>query len=358
MADSNLFSRPLAADLSPGTSVLVAVSGGVDSSVAAALLKEAGFNVIGAHLICWDGCDLKQEKHDALRVAAALNIPFLSFDFRADYRALVFDPMIRDYAAGKTPNPDVACNREIKFGLLLQKARELGVEYIATGHYARLYGQGFCPELSEASDKSKDQSYFLWAVQNAQLNRCLFPIGDYSKAQVREMARQRGLPTAEKKDSQGLCFVGKVNFGYFLRDHLPRREGFIVNPRGEVLGKHDGAAFYTIGQRHGLGIGGGSAYYVADKNVETNTLLVGEGADDPALFKAEISVHQLNWHSEFRAGHCAVRIRYRQPKVPAVVESQSDRAWVRFAVPQRGVAPGQSAVFYDGERLLGGGVIA
>jgi tRNA-specific 2-thiouridylase len=357
MADSNFLSRSLAADLSPGTSVLVAMSGGVDSSVAAALLKEAGFNVIGAHLICWDGCDLKQEKHDALRVAAALNIPFLSFDFRADYRARVFDPMIRDYAAGQTPNPDVLCNREIKFGLLLEKARDLGVEYIATGHYARLGRRQFRPVLSEASDKSKDQSYFLWAVENAHLNRCVFPLGDYSKAQVREMARQRGLPTAEKKDSQGLCFVGNVNFGYFLRDHLPGRQGIIVNARGEVLGKHDGVAFYTIGQRHGLGIGGGAPYYVADKNVETNTLFVGKGAEDPALFKAEVSVHQLNWHSEFRAGNCAVRIRYRQPKVAAVLESRPGGLGLRFAAPQRGVAAGQSAVFYDGERILGGGVI-
>jgi tRNA-specific 2-thiouridylase len=357
MESSNLLVKSVA-HLSAGTSVLVAISGGVDSSVAAALLKEAGLSVIGAHMICWDDCELKEEKRDALRVAAALNIPFVSFDFRARYRERVFDAMIRDYAAGKTPNPDVMCNREIKFGLFLDKARELGAEYVATGHYARVDHGGVCPVLSEASDKSKDQSYFLWAVENAQLNRCLFPLGEYSKAQVREIARQRQLATAEKKDSQGLCFVGKVNFGYFLRDYLPSREGIVTNSRGDILGKHDGVAFYTIGQRHGLGIGGGSPYYVAEKSLVTNTLVVGEGANDPALFKTEMRVYGLNWHSEFRAGSCELRIRYRQPKVPAVIEAEAGGVRVRFAAPQRGVASGQSAVFYDGERVLGGGVIA
>jgi tRNA-specific 2-thiouridylase len=346
------------AGVTPGASVLVAISGGVDSSVAAALLKEAGLNVVGAHMVCWEGCDLKEEKRDALRVALHLNIPFLSFDFRAGYRERVFDAMIREYAAGNTPNPDVMCNREIKFGLLLQKAKELGIAHIATGHYARLNRGGAYPVLVEGTDKSKDQSYFLWAVERDQLEHCLFPLGEFTKTQVREMARQRALPTAEKKDSQGLCFVGNVNFGYFLRDYLPSREGIVTNSQGQVLGRHEGVAFYTVGQRHGLGIGGGSPYYVAEKRLDSNTIVVGEGPDDPVLFKNETWVDRLNWLSPFRSGMCEVRIRYRQPKVAALVEAEGGRLRVRFQRPQRGVAPGQSAVFYQREEVLGGGIIS
>jgi tRNA-specific 2-thiouridylase len=333
------------------------MSGGVDSSVAAALLKEAGMNVFGAHMICWDDCDWKEERRDALRVALQLEIPFSSFDFRAGYRERVFDYMIREYADGKTPNPDVMCNREIKFGLFLEKAEELRMDYIATGHYVRLVHDGTSPVLSEGADKSKDQSYFLWAVEAPQLGRCLFPLGDYTKEEVRQIARRLGLPTAEKKDSQGLCFVGKVDFGYFLRGYLPRREGIVANSRGDILGKHDGVAFYTIGQRHGLAIGGRVPYYVAEKNLDANTLIVAEGGADPVLFKSDIRVHRLNWLSDFRGGRCEVRIRYRQAKVPAFVEAENGAVRVVFDAPQRGVAPGQSAVFYKRERLLGGGVI-
>lgn len=333
------------------------MSGGVDSSVAAALLKEAGMKVFGAHMICWDDCDWKEERRDALCVALQLGIPFSSFDFRAGYRQRVFDYMIREYAEGKTPNPDVMCNREIKFGLFLEKAKELRMDYIATGHYARLDHDGTGPVLSEAADKSKDQSYFLWAVETPQLGRCLFPLGDYTKNDVRQIARRLGLSTAEKKDSQGLCFVGKVDFGYFLRGYLPRREGIVANSRGDILGKHDGVAFYTIGQRHGLAIGGKVPYYVAEKNLDANTLIVAEGSADPVLFKNDIRVHRLNWLSDFRGGRCEVRIRYRQAKVPALVEEDNGAVRVVFDAPQRGVAAGQSAVFYERERLLGGGVI-
>jgi tRNA-specific 2-thiouridylase len=338
-------------------SVLVAMSGGVDSSVAAALLKEAGLRVVGAHIICWEGCDLKEEKRDALRVASQLDVPFLSFDFRDGYRERVFEYMIREYADGKTPNPDVMCNREIKFGLLLDKAKELGIDFVATGHYARLDHSGDISILSEGVDKEKDQSYFLWAIEAARLRHCIFPLGNYTKGDVRETARRLNLPTADKKDSQGLCFVGKVNFGYFLRGYLPGRKGPVVNSRGDILARHDGVEFYTIGQRHGLGIGGLTPYYVAAKDLDTNTLIVGEGPNDPVLFKREIRVEQLNWLADFRAGDCAVRIRYRQPKVPALLEAEDSGLRVIFATPQRGVAPGQSAVFYTGERLLGGGII-
>lgn len=341
------------------TKVLVAMSGGVDSSVAAALLKEAGFNVVGGHMMCWDECDSMEERRDALRVALQLDIPFLTFDFREEYKSRVFDYMLREYAEGRTPNPDVMCNREIKFGVFLDKALKLGAQYVSTGHYARLQSADHEQQLLEATDKKKDQSYFLWTLNNHQLKHCLFPLGNYTKPQVREIARRMGLPTAEKKDSQGLCFVGKVNFGYFLRGFLPRREGTVVTSKGVVVGRHDGVAFYTIGQRHGLGIGGGVPYYIAEKDVVTNTLVVSEHPDDPVLYKKGILVDHLNWVADFREGRCEVRIRYRQSKVPALLtkEKENDRVRLLFDVPQRGVAPGQSAVFYHQEKLLGGGVI-
>lgn len=335
----------------------VAMSGGVDSSVAAALLKGAGFDVVGVHMICWDGCEQGEERRDALRVALQLDIPFLSFDFRKEYKRHVFDYMIREYAEGRTPNPDVICNREIKFGAFLKKALDLGADYIVTGHYVRLRSTDHQQQLLEGIDKKKDQSYFLWALNKEQLKHCFFPLGDYTKSQVREMARKMKLSTAEKKDSQGLCFVGKVNFGYFLRGLLPRREGEVVTSDGTVIGKHDGVAFYTIGQRRGLGIGGGVPYYVAEKDVMANRLLLGKGPDDSILFKKGISVGCLNWLADFREGRCQVRIRYRQPKVSATVTRENGHVRVFFDVPQRGVAPGQSAVFYDREKVLGGGII-
>lgn len=341
----------------PMATVVVALSGGVDSSVAAALLKEAGHDVVGVHIICWDRCEQGEERRDALRVALQLDIPFQTFDFRAEYKRRVFDYMVREYAAGRTPNPDVMCNREIKFGVFLKKALGLGADNIATGHYARLRRTDHGEELLEGTDKEKDQSYFLWALNKEQLKHCFFPLGDYTKPQVREMARKMKLSTAEKKDSQGLCFVGKVNFGYFLRSFLPRQEGEVVTSNGRVIGKHDGIAFYTIGQRHGLGIGGGVPYYVAEKDVITNRLAVGEGPDDPILYKKEILVNRFNWLADFREGRSETRIRYRQAKVPALLTKENDGVRVVFDVPQRGVAPGQSAVFYNQEKVLGGGII-
>jgi len=339
------------------TKIFVAMSGGVDSSVAAALLQRDGFDVIGAHIVCWDGCEQGEERRDALRVALELDVPFLTFDFRKEYKQYVLDYMVREYAAGRTPNPDVMCNREIKFGAFLAKALELGGDRIATGHYARLSSEDDALQLLESVDKKKDQSYFLWTLTSRQLQHCLFPLGNYTKAEVREIAREMNLRTADKKDSQGLCFVGKVNFGCFLRGLLPRREGEVVTSDGTVVGKHDGVAFYTIGQRHGLGLGGGLPYYVAERDLLTNKLIVGKGADDPILCKKEIFVGHLNWLKEPREGRCEVRIRYRQPKVSALVTRENCRVRVLFDVPQRGVAPGQSAVFYLREQVLGGGII-
>jgi tRNA-specific 2-thiouridylase len=339
------------------TKVFVAMSGGVDSSVAAGLLKKAGFHVVGVHMLCWDDCDEGEERRDALRATLELDVPFLTFDLRTEYRRDVFDCMTAEYAEGRTPNPDVMCNREIKFGAFLERALDSGADHIATGHYARLRVTDHATELLEGIDKNKDQSYFLWALNRRQLEHCLFPLGNYTKTEVREIARHMKLPTAEKKDSQGLCFVGKVNFSYFLRDFLPRREGPIVTSDGTEIGKHDGIAFHTIGQRRGLGIGGGIPYYIAEKDVATNTLVVGTGPNDPILFKKITWVGALNWLADFAGGRCQVRIRYRQAKVPALAIKKDDRVELLFDTPQRGVAPGQSAVFYDGERVLGGGII-
>lgn len=344
-------------NLKPKARVFVALSGGVDSSVAAALLKQEGFDVVGVHIVCWNECDVGEERRDALRVALKLDIPFLTFDFREEYKRLVFDYMVCEYAEGRTPNPDVMCNREIKFGAFLEKALSLGADFIATGHYARWRSTNNGLGLLEGIDKSKDQSYFLWALTGRQLDRCFLPLGEYTKTQVREIARRLELPTAEKKDSQGLCFVGKVNFSHFLRGLLPLWEGAVVTSDGTVIGRHDGVAFYTIGQRHGLGIGGGVPYYVAEKDLVKNTLAVGKGPDDPILYKKEILVDRLNWLSDFREGQCEVRIRYRQAKVPALVTQGNERARLLFDVPQRGVAPGQSAVFYNRDKVLGGGII-
>jgi len=329
--------------------VFVAMSGGVDSSVAALLLTKQGYEVIGAHMFCWEGCENNVDKRDAMRVAAKLGIPFLIFDFRKEYRERVYDYMVREYDAGRTPNPDVMCNKEIKFGIFLEKALELGADYVATGHYVRKIGD----KLFEAKDKNKDQSYFLWALRPEQISKALFPIGDYLKPEIREIARKAGLPTAEKKDSQGLCFVGKIDFQDFLREVLPRREGAVLNSEGRVLGKHDGAHFYTVGQRHGLKLGGqDQPVYVAEKNIHTNTLVVAD-AENPALYLSEIKIGEINLISGNLPERMEVRVRYRQRRQSARFSGGK----IIFDEPQRGVASGQSAVFYLGEEMLGGGII-
>ena len=338
--------------------VFVAMSGGVDSSVAAFLLKEQGYDVVGAHMACWEGCDSNEDKRDAMRVAAKLGIPFRVFDFSEEYREKVFNYMIREYAAGRTPNPDVVCNSEIKFGIFLEKALFMGADFIATGHYARreearLPLGSRASKLLEAKDKTKDQSYFLWKLTPEQISKSLFPIGDYLKSEVREIARKAGLVTADKKDSQGLCFVGKVDFQDFLREYLPTRQGSVLNSSGKILGTHDGAYFFTPGQRHGIKLGGFSEpLYVARTDRETNTVLVAEGASNPILYKKEIFISETNLSGEIPE-KISARIRYRQPLQSCHIENSK----VIFDFPQRGVAPGQSIVFYAGERLLGGGII-
>ena len=354
--------------------VVMAMSGGVDSSVAAALLKEAGYEVVGIYMHNWTGewgsCDWDQNRKDALAVAMKLGIPFRVFDFEKEYKDEVIEYLFAEYAAGRTPNPDVECNRRIKFGLFLKTALEKEkVDKIATGHYARVIKMA-SPVLStgwkllKGVDRNKDQSYFLWPLNQEQLSRTLFPVGELSKVKVRQMARERGLPTAEKPDSQGICFVGEGDIRDLLKIRLPEKPGKIVDSQGKILGRHPGAYFFTIGQRRGLGIGGGIPYYVMGVKAAENIVEVAP-INHPGLYYRAAVVDRVNWISgqppKFPL-RCQVKIRYRQPDERAVLEEVKDKGKgagvvVRFEEEQRAVTPGQSAVFYQGDEVLGGGVI-
>lgn len=429
--------------------VFVGMSGGVDSSVAALLLKEQGHDVTGVYLKCWSQarldelgvpgeCPSERDAEDARRVANHLNIPFYVFDLEDEYRKRVVDYLVDGYRRGVTPNPDVVCNREIKFGLFLEKARALGAEFVATGHYARLrphvppgadgsvapaatdrlhsrraespdkrhqaprtsesrpLGHAGSLGLWEAKDKNKDQSYFLWTLGQDQLAHALFPIGDLLKSEVREIARKAGVPTADKKDSQGICFLGDVALADFVARHIPERPGDIVTVDGVKVGEHRGAHLYTIGQRHGLDIGaaqralgrkGATAsnpFYVTGTNITANTVTVAEGDDHPALYRTEVVLTDINlvttssMSASFAVAAQAVsgatpksqpspqrrtmsvfaRVRYRQPLAPAELVRDEDFYKLVFKKPVKFVAPGQSAVWYSAEgELLGGGVI-
>ncbi|PIW97477.1 tRNA 2-thiouridine(34) synthase MnmA [Candidatus Jorgensenbacteria bacterium CG_4_8_14_3_um_filter_38_10] len=368
--------------------VFVAMSGGVDSSVAAFLLKKKGYQVIGGFIKGYnvDGC-LEKDAQDARRVAGFLGIPFYIFDLEKEYKEKVVEYMIDGYKKGITPNPDVMCNKEIKFGLFLKKALELGADYVATGHYVRLkstnseslrtFIRKLVPircSLMIAKDENKDQSYFLWTLTQDQLKYCLFPIGDYLKSEVRKIARKAGLPTAEKKDSQGICFLGQVNIKNFLSQYLPFKEGDILDTEGKKIGEHHGAYFYTIGQRHlgtkfqipnggqakqgrmvaGLGPKFQKPFYVANKNVESNTLVVAEGDSNPALYRKEIELTDVNFISpqysnilENVGMSVLARVRYRQPLARAqLIKEPIKKFKLIFETPQKFVASGQSAVFY------------
>ncbi len=367
--------------------VFVGLSGGVDSSIAALLLREEGYDVTGVFMRCYniDGC-AERDAEDARRVAEHLHVPFYVFDFEEEYKRRVVDYMIEGYRAGITPNPDVACNREIKFGLFLGKALSLGADYVATGHYislSHLPGASVAGSrshlsgghqvslfsLTEAADKNKDQSYFLWTLTQDDLKHCLFPLGGYQKPEVRKLAREAGLPTATKKDSQGVCFLGDIDVREFLKRYIPSVPGPILNASGVQIGSHDGAAFYTFGQRHGLNIGAKGpasrrgetpAHYVVGKSVTENTVTVAEANDDLG-FVREVSISVVNFTSgtELTDGtEVFARVRYRQPVSPAVIGRTGDGWVITFKKPQRFVAPGQSLVFYDrGGAMLGGGVI-
>lgn len=354
------------------------MSGGVDSSVAAMLLRDQGYDVTGVFMRCYnlDGC-AERDAEDARRVAGQLGIPFYVWDFEEAYKQRVVEYMIEGYRAGITPNPDVMCNKEIKFGLFLEKALAAGADHVATGHYVRIaQKKNGAYALYAAKDKTKDQSYFLWTLTQVQLMHCLFPIGDHVKTEVRAMARKAGLSTAEKKDSQGICFIGQIAVEDFLKQYIPERRGALVTTSGEKIGEHAGSEFYTIGERHinadfAFPKTGGTherkPFYVASKDAVTNTVTVAEGSENPALYKSAADLVNINLISgeyngagkSLNNGDVLARVRYRQPLFAAKLSVlESGGFSLAFGTPQKFVAPGQSAVWYleDGE-MLGGGVI-
>ena len=351
------------------TKIVVAMSGGVDSTVAASLLKDQGYDVIGMFMKNWDEtdengiCQASKDWDDVVAVCDKIGIPCYSVSFAKEYWDNVFKHTIDEFKKGNTPNPDVLCNREIKFKVLLDKAKELGGEYLATGHYCRRKKDGDEWQLLKGIDRNKDQSYFLYMIKSDILKNVLFPIGEMEKPSIRSMAKDLKLPTAEKKDSTGICFIGERNFKNFLSQYIDFKPGNFENSQGEVIDQHDGVPFYTIGQRKGLNIGGpGDAWYVVGKDIARNVVIVEQGADHPALFASGLKANQLTWISEKNRPKtpfsCTAKIRYRQNDTACVIENiKEDTANVRFLEPQRAVTPSQSIVFYDQDICLGGGVI-
>ena len=395
--------------------VFVGLSGGVDSAVAAGLLKQQGYKVVGLFMRCWkeqadNGVNYgwKKDEEDARQVAAKLGIPFYSWDFVGDYQKRVVDYLIEGYRSGITPNPDVECNREIKFGLFLKRALKAGVDFVATGHYARKEvkdNEGKLgkirdrnkkdPSLSlivpsspsysllKGVDPNKDQSYFLWTLGQEQLAHSLFPIGDYLKSEIRALAKKWGLPVYNKPDSQGICFMGRVNVQDFLKKHLKTKTGKIRTTEGEIIGEHEGLELYTIGQRKGIKVGGGIPYFVVDKDFEKNELIVAKGRKALALFRRELVAANLSWVSGKIPRlplKCSAKIRYRQPDQECTVKEYKEwkgelrkikdkkkrfrgdskmlkQVRVIFKEKQRAITPGQSIVFYQGDELIGGGII-
>ena len=352
--------------------VVVGMSGGVDSSVAALLLKQQGYDVVGLFMKNWEDddtdeyCSSRQDLIDAASVADIIGIPLEAVNFSTEYKERVFSQFLAEYKAGRTPNPDVLCNAEIKFKAFLDHAISLGAQHIATGHYAQVRETNGLFQLLKAEDGTKDQSYFLYRLNQAQLANTLFPIGHLYKRDVRKIARDHGLPNSAKKDSTGICFIGERPFREFLNRYLPHEPGEIQTPDGAVVGRHIGLMYYTIGQRQGLGIGGtrdgdGEPWFVADKNMMKNTLIVVQGHDHPLLFSPRLSAADLTWVSE-QEPHCnwvyAAKIRYRQSDAPcSITHLGGDRCDIEFAQPQWAVTPGQSVVVYESKVCLGGGVI-
>jgi tRNA-uridine 2-sulfurtransferase len=348
--------------------VYVGMSGGVDSSLSAALLKMQGYDVTGVYMKNWTQdlpgmkCPWADDLADAKRVAVQLDIPFKVFDFQQEYKQKVVDYMIDEYKAGRTPNPDVMCNQEVKFKLFLETAIADGAGMIATGHYARVQQSTAGAMLLTAKDAAKDQTYFLYRVTEEALSKTLFPLGNMIKTEVRAKAQQLGLATAAKKDSQGICFVGKVGIREFLQQYVTAEPGNIIDKKtGKVLGQHDGAIYYTFGQRHGLGVGGGLPYYVVGKDMAKNLVYVTTDLDDDSLWRGKLRLGHLHWVNDAPDSDKTyqVRTRYRAPLVECTITNAIDGQLIlTLAEPERAITPGQSAVLYDGERVVGGGIVA
>ncbi len=344
--------------------VVVAMSGGVDSSVAALLLKQQGYNVVGMYMKNWEegeDCPGADDYEDVIRVCGQIDIPYYSVNFVKEYRENVFASFLKEYAAGHTPNPDILCNKEIKFKALMDKAFEFGADFLATGHYVRRRSSPEGVQLLKGKDPSKDQSYFLYAINGKVLEKVLFPVGELEKKEVREIAREFGLATAKKKDSTGICFIGKRDFKDFLGNYLEKKPGNFETLTGNVVGKHDGVAYYTIGQRKGLAIGGpGEAWFVVAKDIPKNIVYIEQGVRHPAMYADSLTATQCDWilgppSFPFR---CKAKIRYRQADQECVItKSEGEIIFVEFAVPQRAITNRQSIVFYDDEICIGGALI-
>lgn len=373
MSDKTPVVSALPPEQASSTHVIVGMSGGVDSSVAAYLLKQQGFQVSGIFMQNWEDddehCTARQDYRDAASVAAQLGISLTTVNFAEEYWERVFAHFLSEYSAGRTPNPDILCNKEIKFKAFLDHARTQGADAIATGHYVRA---GFTSMHGEASllrglDTNKDQSYFLYTLNQQQLKPSLFPVGELEKPHVRQLAQEAGFHVHSKKDSTGICFIGERKFTAFLSEYLPAQPGNIVTDTDKVIGQHNGLMFYTLGQRQGLGIGGlsdstESPWYVLAKDVPGNRLIVGQGHDHPTLYRSHLLAHDTHWVSDdtptlpFR---CTAKVRYRQTdQAVTVTPDSAGTLAIAFDEPVRAATPGQSIVFYQGERCLGGAIIS